>query len=63
MPVFSCGISLGSGFGTNCSQLEVLFGSALQCEISNCTENYIECTTRRKITTHTITNAGSHSRM
>ena len=51
----------GKGFG-DCSNVTVNLGSSLVCDITDCTDTKILCTTRRLGKIHKIDNGGKHSK-
>ena len=44
----------GIGFGTDCSELEVMYGKHMKCEIETCTDTQIECITRPASVNHLV---------
>ena len=44
----------GVGFGTNCSELEVMYGKHMKCEIETCTDIEIKCITRPASVNHVV---------
>ena len=47
----------GKGFG-DCSNVTVSFGDLLNCDITDCTDTQILCTTKREGVTHIVDNGG-----
>ncbi|XP_071944840.1 fibrocystin-L-like [Antedon mediterranea] len=50
---------IGSGFGTNTSLVDVLFGR-VTCDITHLNDDLIKCTSRSSGVVHTVTNQGKH---
>ncbi|KAK7084670.1 hypothetical protein SK128_002604 [Halocaridina rubra] len=49
----------GEGFGSNCSLLEVEIGDSMICDITECNDMQLTCTTRLVSRNHVVTNMGS----
>ena len=49
----------GEGFGSDCSDLTITLGDSAECDITECSDTQISCTTRTVSKNHVITNLGT----